>query len=631
MTALAADWVWGSEAVTRIRCREMLTAQSRYGSDDTAISVVRNGALGRGLARVLPEDRYDRGVITSSDGRLAMVADARLDDRPGVAAMLGADACADRSDADLLFMAWERWGEAALDRVAGDYSLIVFDRNSTMLTIARDALGGKPLFWWQDGRRVAIASMPAGLHAAGAPRAADPLAAARLLAALPLRADSFFTGVRRVEPGCLVHFSADGSVEERRHWRPSLQELNLPRFDDYVDAFRERLDRAVAARLRRAAGPAGMQLSGGWDSGAVASTAARLLASTDEAPIAYTHVPRPGAQTPASATRFADEGPLASAVAALHPTIVHRVIPNSGASPIAELGSHPATFGRPLVNLCNHVWLNAIRDDARASGVRVLLTGEIGNYTISSAPATLLADLIRRGRWRIWARESAAALRQRRARLRGVLATSFGPWIPSPLWQGLERFSAAGSADDYSLLRPEWRMRLSGEMAEAEHGTRSADYAASTLARIRTLDVADLRQGVFARWGIEERDPTAGRGVAEFMLSLPPEMFLHNGVRRPLARAALADRLPEAVLAEKRKGYQGADWHEGLTADLAGVRALAGRITAHPVASDVIDTGRMGRLLENWPTGGWSDPAIMAQYRIALIRALSVGSFIVNA
>jgi asparagine synthase (glutamine-hydrolysing) len=40
---------------------------------------------------------------------------------------------------------------------------------------------------------------------------------------------------------------------------------------------------------------------------------------------------------------------------------------------------------------------------------------------------------------------------------------------------------------------------------------------------------------------------------------------------RSLAKRALADRLPQAVLNETKKGYQAVDWHEGLTAARAEV------------------------------------------------------------
>ena len=52
----------------------------------------------------------------------------------------------------------------------------------------------------------------------------------------------------------------------------------------------------------------------------------------------------------------------------------------------------------------------------------------------------------------------------------------------------------------------------------------------------------------------------------EYSLGIPTEEYLAKGIPRALARRALADRLPQAVLSEERKGYQAADWHEGLTA-----------------------------------------------------------------
>lgn len=49
------------------------------------------------------------------------------------------------------------------------------------------------------------------------------------------------------------------------------------RSEDYHEAVREALDRAVLCRLRRAEGKIGTQLSGGLDSSTVTATAARLL------------------------------------------------------------------------------------------------------------------------------------------------------------------------------------------------------------------------------------------------------------------------------------------------------------------------------------------------------------------
>src|SRR3982751_2755001 len=130
------------------------------------------------------------------------------------------------------------------------------------------------------------------------------------------------------------------------------------------------------------------------------------------------------------------------------------------------------------------------------------------------------------------------------------------------------------------------------------------------------MDYGEYRKGVLAGWGLDKRDATADIRLIQFCPSRPLDMLLKDGVRRPLARAALADRLPPAVLDERRKGYQAADWAEGISGDLAGISALIGPLPA---------------LVRDWPAGGWADPQVIARYRVGLLTGLSAGHFIVAA
>lgn len=633
MSAIAA--LWRPEALTapEAECAAMIAAQARYGPDAAATATLGGSALGRALTRMLPEDTHDRQPLLGGDGRFLLVADVRLDNRDELTDQLDLPPSDRRylADAALLLAAWERWEKRSFDHIVGEYAFALFDARERRLTIARDPLGNRPLFWSRQAGQVAVASMPAGLHTVpGIARQPDPERVARLLAWIPAGERSFYKDVQRVEPGNAVCFDASGH-QSWRHWNPRRSTLRLARFEDYIHAYREQLDQATAARLRRRQESIAAQLSGGWDSSAVVGTAARLLASQGGRITAYTSVPRTTVPVAEMRNRFSDEGPLAAAVAAMHPNVNHVLVPGTGGSPIATLGTHLDVYGRPMLNLCNHVWLDEIHRRTQAAGARVLLTGAIGNFTISSAPATLLADYLRAGRWGAWLRESVGAIRDRRARLRGVLASSFEPWIPRPLWSQLERFSSMTQPRAALPVGPLWERQLADEITADDDARRTSDFYTETLASVRDLDTAEYRKGVLARWGVEERDPTADQRIVEFMMSLPLDMFLKNGTRRPLARAALADRVPEVVLAEKKKGYQASDWHQGLTADLPAVRALAERIAADPVAAEVVDVALVRRLLDNWPTGGWTDPLVTARYRSALLLALSAGHFLVAA
>lgn len=612
----------------------MLAAQAVYGSGDSRSACFEDVALGCDVYGIGPD--VDRGgpLVASRSGRFLLVADLRIDNADELAHSCAGGYPAEQDGvAQLVLDTIEREGIDAVARLLGDFAIACFDRQRQRLHLARDALGQRPLFWHRGAGFVAFASMPKGVHALpDVPRSPDLEAVARHVALLrPHEEQSFFAGLRRVPPGHIVTVTADGE-SARRYWTPRRAMLRLPRFEDYVERFRAELDAAVARRLRGAAPVVATHLSGGWDSSAVTATAARLAGSGTKL-VAYTSVPGSGEETPAPRSRFADERALAAATAALYPDVEHVVLDDGGGSAVADLDRQADLFERPLFNLCNHVWLRTIRSAARERGARVLLTGEIGNWTISAAPASLLADLLRERRFLAWAREAAATARQGRGRLRGIAASSFGPWMPEFLWRRFVRFGSSAPLARRAALHPEWRARLEDEHEGLRVGVPRPpkDYFADAAAAFCAMDFGDYRKGILGGWGIDKRDATADRRLIEFCLSLPLDMLAKNGVRRPLARAALADRLPAAVLDERRKGYQAADWHVGLTADRGRIAELLDRFAGDPYASSVLDVPRLRALLQAWPAGGWEQPETIARYRIALLDGLAAGHFILSA
>lgn len=633
MTAIAGFWSFQSSLDALANCRTMLAAQAAYGADESA-SQIDELALGRRLFPLLAEDEFDRQPVYGGDGRFALVADVRLDNREELCASLGINSSSSASlaDSELLFRALERWEEGALDRLVGDFAFAFYDADKRQLLLARDPLGQRPLFWHRGRNFAAFASMPKGLHALpGIERRPDVKTVARFTAGLAQEGpSSWFEGIERVEPGHAVLVTSRDS-RRRRYWLPRRKPLKLRTFDEYVEAYRAELDRAVGCRLRGAGGLAAAHLSGGWDSSAVAATAARLIEPGGGRIVALTSVPRKGAGTTGPANRFHDEGPFAAATAALYPNIDHVLIANPERSPVRNLDAQADLFERPLYNLCNHVWLSEIRAAAAARGARVLLSGEIGNWTISAAPNALLADYLREGRWLDWAGAAATILRSGRGRLRGVAVNSFGPWLPRFAWRRLHSFSPESKNGPMMPLNPSWTDLVREREERNLELARPRDNFEHTAAALGEMDWGELRKGILGGWGIDKRDPTADVRLIEFCLSLPLEMLLDGDARRPLARAALSDRLPPRVLDEKRRGYQGADWFTGLTADLPAVKALVEAIAADSTAASVLDVDLLRRLVRAWPGEGWEEGKLRATYRIALLHGLSAGHFLLAA
>lgn len=605
----------------------MLAAQEAYGPDDRAQAGESDIALGRNLFRLLPEDAYDRQPLRR--GPLWLVADVRIDNRAELLSALNADP-AELSDAGLLLQAFERWGESVLDRLAGDFAFAVWNSRDSSLTLARDPLGQRPLHYHRGDGFFAFATMPSGLHALGLfPRVADEERAAEFVADLyPKGPRSYFKDILRVEPGHVVTVTP-GGVRSRRYWQPGRRDLRLPTMADYVEAFREQVDQATGAMLRGAGDLAGSHLSAGYDSSAVAATAARLLAPEGRRVLAFTSAPRAGFDGPVPRTRIADESPIAAATAAMHANIEHVVVRPGGVSPFALLDRRHPLIQQPSGHICNGVWGAAIKEAARARGVTVMLNGNMGNYTISAGGRGQLADLVRQGKLLRWWRESRAMVAKSPMRWRGIIDNSFGPWVPLPLYALLSRGfldSSHGRAKPH-LVSPAWADRMAGRSAESFRDPRpSRDSVGLAIRLLQNEDSGNFRKASLAQWGIDERDPTGDRRLIDFCLSLPTEMLLRDGEKRPLARAALADRLPPAVLDLQDRGYQMADWYEQITRDL--VREQAEHLEQCDAAAAVVDFGHVWALINAWPSGGWERPWVISEYRAALLRALSAAHFL---
>ncbi len=630
MTALAGYVTFGAESPASA-CATMLDAQAIYGHE-TRSRTIGQVALGRRLWPLTPEDAFDEGPLTGADGRLLMCADVRIDNRDELAAMLSLREKLNRmSDAAIVLAAYQQWGDAAFERLYGAFAVIVWNAERQSLTLARDPLGERPLHYHVADGFVAVASMPKGLHALPAvPYAARTASMADFLALVPeTGSESFFEGVARVPPGHVTVIDRLGGIRSVAYWRPALDKLRLPSDADYEAAIRTALEEAVACRLRRTSGALGSHLSAGLDSSCVTATAARL--STPDQLFAFTSVPTGSISD--SRDHIADEELLASATAENHANIDHVRVQTDGASPLAGLDRHFRLFERPVLNPCNAVWSDAINDAAQARGVNVMLTGQMGNMSISHSGVQQLSQLVRRGALPALL-TLMVQMRRRGHRWPGLAAQAFGPFLPPAAWAWLARkFDRALDLDLYSALRPaafdEFYVGTRAKQRGLDLSYRPwADSKAMRLWALRRVDLGVYNKGTLAGWGIDQRDPTADRRLVELTLRIPERQFILNGESRSLSRRAFADLLPASVVSERRRGMQAADWQLGLASAHSALGEEFAALERNPQAREIIDLDRLKQAHADWPNANPKADATIWLYRHAMLRALAAGHFL---
>lgn len=640
MSAIAGIIQFDGRAVDRSTLERMQTLLTPYGKDTQRHIYQGTAAFLRTLLRTTPEESFDRQPLVHAESGTTLVFDGRIDNREELAHGLGLKSAetALMADSDLVLRACLRWDTGAVERLLGDFALACWSARERRLWLARDPMGIRPLFWHQQDGFFAFSTMPKALFAIpGVPRALCEERLHDYLCLLPMVGpESFFKGVFRIEPGQFLVLDGARVACHRYHEFDPEREIKLGSDDEYVEALREQLDRSVACRLR-GVGPIASHLSSGFDSSTVTAVAAQQLADRNQGLLAYTAVPREGFDGRVGRGFHVDEGPGARAVAARFPNIDHIELRTGNRSPVERLQESVERLDRAPLNLCNAVWANSIQEDAAKRGAKVLLSGTLGNMTISHDGATYLPWLFGRGRWvTLWIELRALRRRYPKWRWRVLLEHCMAPYFPRALWEALERRRGREkNLFNYTAISRDFSERMNSNERARRVGwdLRYRPWRDGRRQRIAVLGRMDNGEYYAAAnaIGVELRAPTLDLRLTEFTLAVPERQFLHDGRIRWLLARVMADMLPSEILDSRTRGLQAADWYEGAGASLAQLRSELARLAENDSARRYLDMSALNTILENWPQAGWDSHQIDQAYRYKLLRGLAVGGFICYA
>ena len=444
------------------------------------------------------------------------------------------------SDTEVLVAAYRAWGEDCLGHLNGMFAFALWDADRQRLFCARDRLGVKPFYYQYDGNRFAFASEARALALTQPWRIQPQLSVVRDLLALDWvdhESHTFFEGLRQLPAGHWLSVGEDGFRIER-WWTLSTEGATYGSSEEHASAFGELFTDAVRLRLR-ADVEVGSCLSGGLDSSAVVTTAAKLQnAGLHAFTCAYDEGPA------------FDERPYVRAVAEASGATSHVVVPDgsdlwSVFDTLADQQGEP-TAGPGVYSQWQVMKL------AHAKGLKVLLDGQGGDETLAGYfryLPTRLRDLAATGQWSKFA--SLFGPVADRLGMATTLLHTFEPWLPGPLVGALRRRYGQGKD---AVLSSKLR-RVPSQAPRPASTSRSGlwdQLAFDTLARQlpSLLRYEDRSSMAFA---IETRLPFLDYRMVEFAFALPDTERLDGITTKAIARRALGDRVPRTVLERRDK------------------------------------------------------------------------------
>jgi asparagine synthase (glutamine-hydrolysing) len=174
-------------------------------------------------------------------------------------------------DTEVILKAYAEWGEDFVDRLLGMFAIVIVERDSGKVLMARDRLGIKPLYLAESGDTVRFAStLPALLAAGGIDTSIDTVALHHYLSfhAVVPAPRTILQGVRKLPPATIRVYDEAGRMRERTYWAPPYERTVERSEQEWEDAVLEAL--RVSVRRRMVADvEVGVLLSGGVDSSLV--------------------------------------------------------------------------------------------------------------------------------------------------------------------------------------------------------------------------------------------------------------------------------------------------------------------------------------------------------------------------
>lgn len=445
-----------------------------------------------------------------------------------------------KSDTEVILAAYKAWGPACLSRFNGMFSLAIWDADQKRLFCARDRMGVKPFYYQYDGEKFAFASEARALVLTQGWRIQPHLAAVRDLLALDWvdhESETFYEGLRQLPGGHWLSVG-EGGFQIERWWKLDPSRHASGSAADMAAQFGELFTDAVKLRLR-ADVEVGSCLSGGLDSSAVVTTAAKLANKGLHAfTCAYDEGPA------------FDERPYVRAVAEATGAQSHVIVPDgsdfwSVFDTLADQQGEP-TAGPGVYSQWQVMKL------AHGKGLKVLLDGQGGDETLAGYfryLPTRLRDLAVAGDWPGFA--SLWGPVADRLGFATTLLHTFEPALPAALVAQLRRRFGQGK----DLVLSSRLAKLGSRAPKPAHSVRSGLWDQlgfdTTVRQLPSLLRYEDRSSM--AFGIETRLPFLDYRLVEFAFSLPDTQRLDGVVTKAIARRALGDRVPKSVLERRDK------------------------------------------------------------------------------
>jgi asparagine synthase (glutamine-hydrolysing) len=543
------------------KIRRMTQALRHRGPDAEGYYVDGPLAFGHRRLSIIDLSEDANQPFIDNSGRYIIVFNGEIYNYAEIKPFLHNYSFSTHSDTEVILAGYIKWGAGCLKYLRGMFTIAIWDKEERSLFIARDRLGVKPLYYYQDNEQFVFASeIRAVLTVMPVEKKLNQTALAEYFRYQSISFPfSPVEGIKQMEAGSWMRIK-DGMTRTETYWDPVSNRADFSFTDkrQVEGKVKELMLQSVKRRLVSDV-PVGAFLSGGIDSSAVVGL---MVEAGDVSPKTFTI---------SFDEKEYDESPYADIVAKKFHT-EHTRIHLKPAVMLEELTHALDAMDVPTGDGINtYVVSKTIHDQ----GIRVALSGVGGDELFAGYPIFLNYIRLQQKRW-IWKtpllfRNLAGGLLgkgEKKDRMRQMIG------LPSPAIENsypvFRQLLSPQTLHSLTSLNGAGKQTLSRQLMSRKSALSKLPYfsqvtAAEYLGYTQQTLLKDTDQMSMAH-GLEIREPFFDQDLVEFVMSIP-DHFKVPVYPKSLLVESLKPMLPDEIVFRKKQGFV-FPWNEWMKNEL---------------------------------------------------------------
>ena len=541
---------------------QMRKATEREGFDGLETHVEEKIAMGHLMLRVSPEAKYDQQPLHSECGRYLLVGHFRLDYRDELGDKLGLiqSELELTPDSRLVMLAYQKWKDQCVHHIEGDWAFSLYDSILNALFFAKDKLGYSALYYTQIEDELYFASDGNLFKKILKADFQTDLSQLQRLFIPGLRLRPGRTLVKEIlylNAGCFMKIEPSLKKTLYTYWElTEQQKIKFNHDDDAIQEFRSILSRAIHTRLRSSE-KTGIFLSSGLDSNTVAYFASEELNTRQLNLFSYTSCPAFLHEIPKEKHERVSEQFFLERQLLSRPNVKPQFLSFADASVGEILSSYKTSDLLFPVITNNTLWIDGILNKAKHDGIRTILNGQMGNFTLSWDAPNYLLYLFMRFKFSRFFAEIVALKRDRNLGLLKVFKSELiKPFLKYVIKfiENLNPFYGKG------FLK---KSILENYLGKPINWLEERNYLGFVPGFDITLDPEGLRKKIIVsnapmlgiKWYKESHhnnilvlDPTIDIRLLKFTFTQAGDLYFKNGIKKSLVKNMMKGLISDEIL-----------------------------------------------------------------------------------